>query len=242
MASIVLLVVFALIILFVVGRYIYLILDRSADSSCTQSILKSGQSKVPIFDCVLTKEDRITISKASLESREGGKLDADGLDNAVKRAIANEMYACWKMTGQGVVDPYEHAAESSFGANVDYFLICKIIVLKDIPDFNGLLFWTTFNKPTGEDEPYFDIVYNTKPTKEMMEEFEKKEDNYSSDKEYCVVWRATEEKGKGSVNLQSIIFVPYSELIQTTYKPYYGNGFTTKLFNKNDDYFPVLMN
>lgn len=242
LASLVMLVVFALLMLFFIGRSVVMASSQSAETACSQSIIKSGLDKVPNFDC---KAERITISKASLESKAGGKLDADGLDYAVKRAIADEMYACWKMTGKGLVDPYKESFESAEQSDLlgsrDFFLICKIVTLKDIPDFNGLLYWTAFNKPKGEDEPYFDIVYNKKPTKEEIKEFEKKEDTYSSEKRYCVVWRFIYPYGYKNP-LQSVIFVPYSELIQTTYKPYYGNGFFTELAKEGTNYLPILMN
>lgn len=218
LASLVLLVVFALLIIFVVGRFILLMLSQSADTACSQSIIKSGLDKVPNFDC---KAERITISNASLESRAGGKLDEEGLDLALKRAIADEMYACWKMTGQGLVDPYKNSAEiqninffRSFGFNkADVLLICKIVEFEDIPDINGLLFWMTMNKPKNADEAYYDIVMNTKPSNELLDELEKKEDTYVLKKEYVVAWSYkyltfTFEKPE-----QSIAFLPYEDMI-----------------------------
>ena len=220
-AKIVLLVLFAVLIIFAVGRFVLFILSQSADTVCAQSIIKSGFDGVPSFDC---KAEKITISRDSLETGAGGKLDESGLDDATKQAVANELYSCWKNTGKGMVDPYRKSYEApaqtvGYGTR-DIFLICKIVKFQDVPSFNGLFFWMTINKPQGGDEPYFDTVYNRKPTDDEITEFEKKGDNYDTSRTYAVVWRYTAHELSSKVE-QSIVFVPYDDMVhgKTGYTP-----------------------
>jgi len=237
-ARIILLVVFAVLILFAVGRFVYFIYSQSAENACAQSIVKSGLDKVPNFQC---KAERMTISKDNLESQAGGELDSEGLDDLVKRTIANEMYACWKMTGKGMVDPYKDSYEvrkstswvSGIFRRTDIFLICDIIEFSDIPDFKGLLFWMMLNKPQRGNEPYFDSFYGRKPTEEEILEFAKKEDSYKTERGYVVAWKHTAES---SDSQDSIVFLPYEELIEPVtaavkYMPIYATR-----------YVPILMN
>jgi hypothetical protein len=208
-AKLILLLVFAVLVLFAIGRFVLFILSQSAENACAQSIVKSGLDGVPNFDC---KAERMDITRAELER--GRELDAAALDDAVKREVANELYACWKTTGKGMVNPYKKSFEGSASATLasetfmitDIYLICKIASFRDIPDFNGLLFWMAMNKPQVGDEPYFDTVFNRKPTADEIDEFEKMEDSYDTDLEYAIVWRYIND-------YNHVVIVPYRKLV-----------------------------
>ncbi len=195
-ARMVLVIVFAILVIASVSVFIIFIREEADRSACTQSIIKSGFDNEPNLDC---EAERLTISIASLEKDAGGQLDEEGLDDALKMKIANEMYACWKMTGKGMIDPYT----TSEGFPV---LICEIVKFKNLRSFSGLLKWMSLNKPQGGDEPYFDTFYG-KPTEEVLENLEYVVDTYDTSREYAVVWWHVP-----NANYDPILFVPYEEI------------------------------
>jgi hypothetical protein len=203
LVDIALFVIFALLILVATGRFVYFVLFQSAETICEQSIVQSGLAGIPNFKC-----------EANYDSLKKADLSAKGsLDDAVKREVSDRMYSCWKKTSKGVIDPYKNSYElkAMFGSrDVNVYLICDVIDFKDIPPFKGLLNWDALNKPNQGKTPYFDYIYNRRPSVEELNEFALEADTYDTSERYAIAWKYSRSGGNQT---DSVVLVPYNQLV-----------------------------
>ncbi|OGM02204.1 hypothetical protein A3K72_00845 [Candidatus Woesearchaeota archaeon RBG_13_36_6] len=217
------------------------VLDRSL---CEQSIIAASANKVPDFNKDTCKPNRVNLTKDYIIKKYDLNDDASNreIDPLVKKEIAELMFDCWKMVGEGELHPYNPAElrTNEFWPCLlyDYNFICSIVSFEDIEPVKGFTLWTTNHRPPKSEETYYEFFWKRTPTPEDIEDFEKNATNpeyfFDTSKEYAVVWkdlywvdfnRLTDFNILNmiySVNriprpeefLSFVVFVPYSEIVQ----------------------------
>ena len=205
------------IILFVViGVAVW---DLYNKGDCQGTIGRSAMEGIPELNCI-ARDVEITKGVGIFSANSDQELV-----NIVKQEIGKKMWECWTTVNKGKRNPYGSSYEARGGfaplesGTTTIYLICNIIRFKNIPEFKGLDYWLMENSPASNKETFFEYLNgDRKPTAEEKAEFEKRQDSYDTSKDYVVAWKHVITSGELK-NPDSVVFVPYSELLSNIDSP-----------------------
>lgn len=211
--------IFALVVGFALFMFYENVLKAQGDlfgkALCQNSILFSNKDHNPDFSRAGCNPARVEFD----ESRYYG----DDVENLVKKDIADLMVGCWKMVGEGKLNPYSFSIWESAGGYTEFALICDIVEFENVEPFDGLNFWMIEHQLSYKTQSYFEYLYGS-ASQEDIELHANRADEYDTSREYAVVWvvikgvlgdelldlipiEAKNEKWEG------VLFLPYDEII-----------------------------
>lgn len=185
---------------------------------CQNSILFSSKDHNPDFS-------RSGCNPARVEFDESRYYD-DDIEGLVKKDIADLMVGCWRMAGEGKLNPYPNSVvfktRWSSCNSFEFILICDIVEFENIEPFDGLNFWMIEHQSSLKTKSYFEYLYES-TSQDIIDRHAEKSDSYETSKDYAVVWVDVRSKIPDELKQiipvevdkkwSGVLFLPYDELI-----------------------------